>query len=338
MLSPSVLIIGPEQAVMEASLMPSGEPERLAWPGRDQMPAAWRAGATRSIMARIRASSFDDVLVADDQGARYALRVEAMEGPPQEPGQVGPIRLRLGLDPVPPRECRWLELRNQNGSATRLLPAARPTVRVSQLKSAPRTPAGRALARQALSIISVRLPGIGEGQEDEYVRRGCSAALARAAELRQSGELDPASELPDQIARLCAALTGHHPAEGLPPRLDRHAQRRADGPPGPGGAEAGPGGGDRTRWSCPLDPAAASLEVVVTGPTGRPDHAAAQLAACRETPAAAGWSSSRLAGAWCPGHDRSRDIRGSAADRWGVVLGQGWPGQPGGTAVGLRRG
>jgi len=231
-LSPSVLIIGPGQAVMEASLMPSEEPERLPWPGPGQGPAALRAGAAPPMIARARMPSFDDVLVTDNHGARYTLRVEGMEGPPQEPGQVGPIRLRLGLDPVPARECRWLELRNQDGSATRLRPSERPTVRVSQMGPASGTPAERDLARQALWIISLRLPGIREGQEDQDIRQRCSAALARAAEIRQSGELDPASELPDQIARLCGALTGHHPVSGLPPGWTAmlNAARRTDGP------------------------------------------------------------------------------------------------------------
>jgi hypothetical protein len=44
----------------------------------------------------------------------------------------------------------------------------------------------------------------------------CSAALARAAEIRQSGEPGAAGDLPGQLARLCAFLTGHGPADGLP--------------------------------------------------------------------------------------------------------------------------
>lgn len=44
----------------------------------------------------------------------------------------------------------------------------------------------------------------------------CSAALARAAEIQLSGGPRTAGELPGQLARLCAVLTGHGPANGLP--------------------------------------------------------------------------------------------------------------------------
>jgi hypothetical protein len=138
-LSPSALVIGPGHAVMEASLMLSEEPERLpGWP-RGQVPVAMRARAalTSAMMTQARAVSFDDVRVTDDQGARYTLRVEVMESLPQQPGQERElIWLRLRLDPIPAPECRWLELRTQDGSATRLLPSARPAVRVSQLAPA----------------------------------------------------------------------------------------------------------------------------------------------------------------------------------------------------------
>jgi hypothetical protein len=48
------------------------------------------------------------------------------------------------------------------------------------------------------------------------VERQCSAALARAAEIQQSGGPGAAGDLPGQLARLCAVLTGHGPADGLP--------------------------------------------------------------------------------------------------------------------------
>ena len=59
-------------------------------------------------------------------------------------------------------------------------------------------------------------PAARSGPDQDEVERQCSAALARAAEIQQSGEPGAAGELPGQLARLCAVLTGHGPADGLP--------------------------------------------------------------------------------------------------------------------------
>lgn len=48
------------------------------------------------------------------------------------------------------------------------------------------------------------------------VSRSRSELLAHAATLRESGELDPGSALPGQVAALCDALTGQPAATGLP--------------------------------------------------------------------------------------------------------------------------
>jgi len=67
---------------------------------------------------------------------------------------------------------------------------------------------------------------------DHPLFRALLAALTRAAQIQRSGELDPASELPDQLARLCAWLTGHRRAGGLPSSWSRmlDAAHRTDGP------------------------------------------------------------------------------------------------------------
>jgi len=226
-LSPGELIISPGHAVLEASLMPSQELERPpAWPGEGHRLA--RAGGAL-------ASQLNDVLVVtDDRGARYALHVESMSGYyPPLPGQARePVSLRLRLDPVPSRGSRWLELRSQAGPATRLLPSPRPAVRVSPPALPSASPAERELETLALSLIDHQLSSSGPAGEDEHIRKSCSAALDKAAQLRTSGELDPASELPDQLARLCAALTGQHPAGDLPSAWSAmlDAAQRTDGP------------------------------------------------------------------------------------------------------------
>jgi hypothetical protein len=238
-LSPGELIIGPGHAVLEASLMPSQEPERPpAWPGEGHRPVPAEARvALAEAMARAGealARQLEDVLVTDDHGVRYALRVESMSGYylplPGRPRE--PVSLRMRLDPVPSRGSRWLELRSQAGPATRLLPSPRPAVRVSPPAPPSANPAERELEKVALRLIDLRLTSSGPAGEDEHIRTSCSAALGKAAQLRTSGELDPASELPDQLARLCAALTGRHPAGDLPSAwsgmLD--AAQRTDGP------------------------------------------------------------------------------------------------------------
>ncbi len=145
-------------------------------------------------------------------------------------GPAGPLSVGLGLDPVPGREVRWLELRSQNGAATRLVRSARPAVRISQLTPVTVSPAERELSDQAFGLMELHLASA-EVAED-FLRQRCSAARARIAEIQRSGELDPGSELPDQLRQLCAVLTGHRPAGGLPRSwsgmLD--AAHRADGP------------------------------------------------------------------------------------------------------------
>jgi hypothetical protein len=230
-LSPGLLIIGPGHAALDASLMPE-ETQRLpaAPPGRGRRAQEMRARAASAAARALAQTVSDDVIVTDDRGMTYGLHLEDMSGPYEGPGQVRePAWLSLRLDPVPARACRWIELRSQDGSATRLLPSVRPAVRVGQLARAAGSPAEREVSEYALWVIS----GIGQVAGDgDIVRRRCSAALARTAEIRQSGELDTASELPDQLARLCASLTGQHPAGSLPPAWSGmlSAAQQADGP------------------------------------------------------------------------------------------------------------
>jgi hypothetical protein len=246
-LLPEVLVAGAGHATLYASLMPSGNGQPAAgrlgrvpapgmrfarWSWRRQQRAR-RRRAEAAVMMTVRALVRPgELTVADDQGVRYALSPEGMfgvTGPSGEP--VGPLSVRLRLDPVPGRGIGWLELRRPDGSAARLLPSARPAVQVSRLTPASASPAERELLDQALSLIELQLASAGEVAED-LLRQQCSAALARTAEIQRSGELDLASELPDQVRQLCAVLTGHRPAGRLPGSwsgmLD--AARQADGP------------------------------------------------------------------------------------------------------------
>lgn len=181
---------------MHASLMPS----RATQPPADD-------GA----MITLAAAAIGAVTVTDDRGTAYALHVAGMSGwPGGGPGHE-PISLQLRVDPVPARERDWLELRGQDGSATRLLRSARLDAPVSRLAPVLDSPAERELSGQAVHLIGLLLNGVGQ----DIMEQHCSAALARAAEIEQSGA---AGELADQLARLCALLTGHGPADGLPRR------------------------------------------------------------------------------------------------------------------------
>jgi len=219
--------------------MPSGKgqpaaarPRRLPAPRTPFTRWARRRRANAAVAAMRAAARLDDVTIVDDREATYVLRPESMAGRHGQSGEpAGPMSVRLRLDPVPGREVRWLELRSQEGAATRLLPSARPTVRVGQPRPAAMSPAERELVDQALRLIGLRLTSAGEAADD-ILRQRCSAALARTAQIQRSGELDPASQLPDQLRQLCAVLTGHRPPGRLPASWSRmlDAARQADGP------------------------------------------------------------------------------------------------------------
>ncbi len=247
-LFPEALVVGPDHAALDACLMPSGNgglatagPRRLLAPG---MPFArlvqGRARAARGARRRRADAAVatmwslaraDDVTVTDERGARYALHPQQISGTRGPAGEFArSVSVRLGLDPVPSRDVRWLELRSQNGAATRLVRSARSAVRIGDLAPVTASPAERELQGQAFGLIELHLAGT--GVPADILRQRCSAALATIAEIQRSGELDPVSELPDQLRQLCAVLTEHRPADGLPRNWSRmlDAAQRADGP------------------------------------------------------------------------------------------------------------
>ena len=248
LLFPEALVVGAGDAVLDASLMPSGNgepatarPRRLLVPGmpfarvaaRRARPArrARRRRADAAVATMRSLARPDDITVIDDRGARYALHPGGMWGKlGPSGGPAGPMSVNLRLDPVPAPGVRWLELRRQNGAATRLVRSARPAVRIGQLTPVVVSPAERELSDQAFGLLALHLTST-EVAED-ILRQRCSAALARTAEIERSGGLGPAGGLPDQLRQLCAVLTEHRPAGGLPRNwsgmLD--AARRADGP------------------------------------------------------------------------------------------------------------
>ena len=197
-LYPGGLVAGAGHAVLHASLTPTGQTrERLA-----------RGEAIRDLAGAIVAA----VVLTDDQATTYVLQVEDIQHDPDLSQERGPVSLRLVVDPVPARERGWLEVRGHDGSAARLVPSAHAYTRVNHLSPAPYSPAAWVLSQQALGLIGLQLTGAGQDE----MERQCSAALARAAEIQQADGPGVAGELPGQLARLCAVLTGHGPADGLP--------------------------------------------------------------------------------------------------------------------------
>lgn len=176
MLMPEVVIAGSGHAVLDGSLLPAGDGKQASGPRRPApgLPFArlmpWRARATRrerrrcadSAIATLRSlASPADVTVSDDQGARYALYPEGMSGKHGSSSEaVQPLSVRLGIDPAPAKDVRWLQVQSQQGAATRLLRSARPVVRVGQLAPVTTSPAERELPEHAL----------GPGAPDEVQR------------------------------------------------------------------------------------------------------------------------------------------------------------------------
>jgi hypothetical protein len=217
-LYPGVLVAGPGRATLNASLMPAGRfQDRLTMPPLP-MSNSVRLAREQAKVALAQAT-ISAVALTDDQGTTYALHDVGIA---ESPGRHGPERelvslsLDVEVDPVPARERGWLELRGQDGSVARLVPSPRPDARVSDLAPVPEGPAARELSDLALNLIG--FSGVDQliPFDQDEMERHCSAALARAAEIQQSAEPGTVGDLPGQLARLCAFLTGRGPADGLP--------------------------------------------------------------------------------------------------------------------------
>ena len=224
-LFPELLVAGPSRAVLDASLVPPAPdtPPPPAAPRRRPLTQKERLAEIERRTCQI--ASFDDVTVTDDRGTGYTLKVEGMEGHGGQPdGEPKPIGVHFRLEPPPAREADWVELRGHDGSAARLVPSPRAAAQVSQLT--PVSAAANDLEDLARRLIGTSLTGYPVGLRER------SMALARAAAIRESGELDAASELPDQLARLCASLAGERPAGDLPRVWSGMlgAASRSDGP------------------------------------------------------------------------------------------------------------
>jgi hypothetical protein len=207
LLHPGGLVAGPGHAALEVSVIPSGE----AWPRPEAHTLSARRAAGDAMYALAEAI-IGAVALTDDQGTAYTLRLGPMSGGPVPwDKERWLVTLSLEVSPVPARERGWLELRGQDESAGRLMPSARPDTRVGLMAPLPDSPAARELSDLALMLIDLHLTGA----DPDELEQQCSVALARAARMPQSGQ-PAATDQSGQLARLCAFLTGHGPADSLP--------------------------------------------------------------------------------------------------------------------------
>jgi hypothetical protein len=109
-----------------------------------------RAGRAGTIDDEIRAlepsTRTDDITVADDQGATYALSVRAASGA----GGPSPKSIWFRVDPIPGQSVLWLELQGGNGTTARLLRSPRAVVRLGRLTPVTARPAERAVTDDAV--------------------------------------------------------------------------------------------------------------------------------------------------------------------------------------------
>jgi hypothetical protein len=204
-----VTSLGTASPSLFARLIPSESALEAIAPGR---PAQGDDGGLARERAAMKAvAQIGDIAVVDDQGRPYVLGRGGTQTPPGIPW----IDFEFPIDPVPGPDTRWLELTGQSGTATRLLPSPRVAARAGNVTPVTGSPAERDLARHVRLITWIWL-GTPAGHRDTYAREACVSLLASMAQARQDGTLESANGLPDQIARLCAALTGEGPADGLP--------------------------------------------------------------------------------------------------------------------------
>lgn len=213
-LTPELLTVEDEEAVLHASAVlewqaPSGSLLRR-WRGPQRWP------------------TFDDLTVTDDQGlGSLTVRFGGGSIHPRRPG-LAPRRsdISFWIEPAPSARVSWIELRTDN-EATRLVPSPRAAVRVGEVAAV----SANAAAERRLEELGYFLLNLRHSAPDGDLSRQRANALARSAEIQESGDLTDGSALPAQLARLCACLTDEHLAKDLPPEWQRFldAASQADG-------------------------------------------------------------------------------------------------------------
>ncbi len=213
-LSPEVLIVTDGNAVLHVSAI---------------LSAPSPAGRFRRRSRPEDRPRFNDLVMADDKGRTYGVRFTSGSFHfPRDDGDQQPSELSFWVDPVPPADAAWIELRAQSGAATRLFPSPRAVVRVGAVAVV----SAKQAAERKLEGLAYFLLDLRHSDRHGDLSDQCTRVLDRSAEVQESGDLGGGSELPAQLARLCDCLTDEQLAEGLPPEWQRFldAANLADGP------------------------------------------------------------------------------------------------------------
>lgn len=152
-LLPEGLVAGADDALLFTTVTPrDASPDDDVWSDGGSWPdhGSSRASRPRTIDDEIRAlepsTRTDDLTVADDQGATYALSVRAASGT----GGPSPKSIWFRVDPIPGQSVLWLELQGRNGTTARLLRSPRAVVRLGRLTPVTARPTERPVAGDAV--------------------------------------------------------------------------------------------------------------------------------------------------------------------------------------------
>jgi hypothetical protein len=157
------LVVGADDALLFTTLAPwdapsddDARPDGESWSDHG---SSW-SGTPGSIDDEIRAlepsTRTDDITVADDQGATYALSLRAASGA-RGPS---PTSIWLRVDPVPGQGVAWIELHGRNGTTARLLRSPRAVVRLGGLMRVTARPAERSLTGGGLAASSASIDAV----------------------------------------------------------------------------------------------------------------------------------------------------------------------------------
>ncbi len=210
-LAPNVLVVDAEQAVLHATLQPSGGPAVTEGGAFSELTRLGRRlGLPFAPRRHLGVPPVLEELVAvDNDGGTYAVRVGmSSEASNAHTGQpVGAVHLRCRVEPVPPRTVLWLELHSQAGATTRLVRSSRVTAEVDTLVQTA-MPDSREQELEGLIRSLVEVSLIAGDRGGDLVARQCTQALARATEIERSGASAAAGDLVGQLRALCEMFSG----------------------------------------------------------------------------------------------------------------------------------
>ncbi len=217
-LIPGTLVAGWEGAVLDATFtsfrrLRLRRTRRLSWFVRPfALPTPGRPEWTSSDLA--------DLVVVDEAGTHYSpCHVRSVSFGPRFAGEPGaPADLEIRLEPAPPAEATWIELRGRGGSSARLVRGQQTQASLRPVVALEGTPAEREVETLARSLLAFSIFGV-KANHPEAMRQQCQRALSRATELRASPAPFVTGSMFEDLSHLCTVLQG----EGgdvveLPPR------------------------------------------------------------------------------------------------------------------------